>query len=383
MQLSAISYREYAQDPREWILRKVRFGDVNLLVGRNATGKTRSLNIIYALSNLLAGQTSNLLPGEWTAEFIDQNDCYIYKLVIKNRAVKFEKLERIRKNRKRLLLVRRKSGAGNILHEKPNRLLEFQSPPDQIAAVARRDKIQHSYFTPLVNWGKSTFHFSFGRDVGHSFTVLVDSAYQKSELDLKDTSHVVETFRQGEKKYGEKFVSEIISDMERIDYPLQKIGVDTPKGMEMVSGPVPGKLLGLFLKENDLSCRTEQISISAGMFAALSVIVHINYRIRSMKPSCFIIDDIGEGLDYERSSALIDLLIEKSERNSFQLFLSTNDRFVMNSVPLDMWTVLKRDGSVVSGLNILNSKQKFEDFRFTGLSNFDLFSTDYLFTEKK
>ena len=55
----------------------------------------------------------------------------------------------------------------------------------------------------------------------------------------------------------------------------------------------------------------------------------------------------------------------------------------MNSVPLDMWTVLKRDGSVVSGLNILNSKKKFDEFRFTGLSNFDLFATDYLFTDKK
>lgn len=380
MQLSAISYREYAQDPREWILRKVRFGDVNLLVGRNATGKTRSLNIIYALSNLLAGQTSNLLPGEWTAEFIDQNDCYIYKLVIKNRAVKFEKLERIRKNIKRLLLVRRKSGAGKILHEKPNRLLDFQSPPDQIAAVARRDKIQHSYFTPLVNWGKNTFHFSFGRDVGHSFAVLVDDTHKIGEPDLKDTSRVVETFRKGVKKYAEKFVSEIISDMERIDYPLQKIGTDTPKGMK-VSGPVPGKLLGLFLEENDLSCRTEQLSISAGMFAALSIIVQINYRIRSMKPSCFIIDDIGEGLDYERSCALIDLLIEKSMGNSFQLILSTNDRFVMNSVPLDMWTVLRRDGSVVSGKNIHNSKLKFDKFRFTGLNNFDLFATDYLFTD--
>ncbi len=119
------------------------------------------------------------------------------------------------------------------------------------------------------------------------------------------------------------------------------------------------------------------------MFAALSIIINVNYNIMSMKPSCFIVDDIGEGLDYERSCALIDLLIEKSEGNPFQLFLSTNDRFVMNSVPLDMWTVLKRDGSVVSGLNILNSKQKFEDFRFTGLSNFDLFSTNYLFTEKK
>ena len=382
MQLSAISFREFVREPREWTLRKVRLGDVNLLVGRNATGKTRSLNIIYALSNLLAGQTRELSNGEWAAEFVDQNDRYIYKLTIKNFAVAFEKLERIRNGRTRLLLARRKSGAGKILQEKTNRLAEFQSPTDQIAAVARRDEIQHSYFIPLVDWGKGTFHFSFGRNIAHSFAILVDDAAQKREFDPKDTSRVIDTFRRGEREYGKKFISKILSDMERVDYRIQKIGVGTPKGMRM-STPLPGKLVGMFLKEEDLRCTTEQISISAGMFATLSIIVHVNYRIMSMKPSCFIIDDIGEGLDYERSCALIDLLIEKSEGNSFQLFLSTNDRFVMNSVPLDMWTVLKRDGSVVRGLNIVNSKKKFEEFRFTGLSNFDLFATDYLFTDKK
>ncbi len=119
------------------------------------------------------------------------------------------------------------------------------------------------------------------------------------------------------------------------------------------------------------------------MFAALSIIIHVDYRIMSMKPSCFIIDDIGEGLDYERSCSLIELLIEKSTGNQFQLIMSTNDRFVMNSVALDMWTVLRRDGCVVKGLNVLNSKSKFDEFKYTGLNNFDLFATDYLFSDKK
>ncbi|MCH9052513.1 MAG: ATP-binding protein [Proteobacteria bacterium] len=381
MQLSAISYREYPQNPREWKLKKLSFGDVNLLVGRNATGKTRSLNIINALSNLLAGQARQPSNGEWTAEFVDQNDLYIYKLKIKEFSVAFEKLERIRNGKKQVLLTRTKSGAGKIYHERTKRLSDFQSPPDQIAAVARRDKIQHSYFIPLVNWGKNTFHFSFGRNLGYALVVESDSA-QKSEFNPKDTSQVIDTFRRGEQEFGKKFINLILSDMARIDYRIQNIGIDLPKGIK-VSGPLPGKLRALFLKEEDLKCNTEQISISAGMFAALSVIVHVNYRIMSMEPSCFIIDDIGEGLDYERSCSLIDLLIEKSKGSSFQLLLATNDRFVMNAVPLDMWTVLKRDGSVVSGLNIRNAKSKFDAFRFTGLNNFDLFATDYLYTSKQ
>ena len=53
--------------------------------------------------------------------------------------------------------------------------------------------------------------------------------------------------------------------------------------------------------------------------------------------------------------------------------MSTNDKFVMNHVPLDEWTVLHRSGSVVHVRNHENSQAAFDDFKFTGLSNFSFF----------
>jgi hypothetical protein len=51
-------------------------------------------------------------------------------------------------------------------------------------------------------------------------------------------------------------------------------------------------------------------------------------------PATILIDDIGEGLDFDRSSRLIKLLIEIAEKNeNIRLIMSTNDRFVMNAVP--------------------------------------------------
>lgn len=93
---------------------------------------------------------------------------------------------------------------------------------------------------------------------------MIDDAVQKSEFEPKDTSQVIETFRRGEREHGKKFISKILSDMERVEYQIQNIGVVSPTGVK-VSGPLPGKLMGLFLKEKDLKCKTEQISISAGM----------------------------------------------------------------------------------------------------------------------
>ncbi len=95
------------------------------------------------------------------------------------------------------------------------------------------------------------------------------------------------------------------------------------------------------------------------------------------KPTCILIDDIGEGLDFDRSCRLIDLLREKAKASGVQLVLSTNDRFVMNRVPLEEWSVLQRQASTVRVLNYDNSRELFEEFKFTGLSNFSFLEMDF------
>ena len=114
------------------------------------------------------------------------------------------------------------------------------------------------------------------------------------------------------------------------------------------------------------------------MFRALAIIIHINYAIMSRKASCIIIDDIGEGLDFERSCSLIQLLMRKAHESNVQLIMATDDRFVMNMVPLEHWTILYRTPGQSLVFNHNNARHAFEEFKFTGLNNFDFFSTDFL-----
>src|SRR5207244_1908095 len=100
----------------------------------------------------------------------------------------------------------------------------------------------------------------------------------------------------------------------------------------------------LYVKERDLPDVTQQTGMSQGMFRALSIIIHMNYAVIANRPSCVIIDDIGEGLDFDRSCRLIDLLRRRTYESTVQLLMSTNDRFVMNHVPLEEWSVLDRRG---------------------------------------
>ncbi|MFN9559549.1 MAG: hypothetical protein ACK55G_12105 [Dolichospermum sp.] len=139
------------------------------------------------------------------------------------------------------------------------------------------------------------------------------------------------------------------------------------------------ELQGLYVQESDLKHQTEQGLISQGMFRALSLIIQVNYSLLAKKPSCILIDDIGEGLDFERSSEMIKLLISKAEAENglVQLIMTTNDRFIMNGVPLEYWSVIERQAGLAKLHNIHNSKEIFDDFKFTGLNNFDFFATQF------
>ena len=113
------------------------------------------------------------------------------------------------------------------------------------------------------------------------------------------------------------------------------------------------------------------------MFRALSLVIHLNFCIFRHEPRTILIDDIGEGLDFSRSQSFISLLIERARNNNIQLIMTTNDRFVMNGVPLKNWGVISRSGGRVKLVNINNSKKVFEEFEYLELNNFDFFSSKF------
>ena len=50
----------------------------------------------------------------------------------------------------------------------------------------------------------------------------------------------------------------------------------------------------------------------------------------------------------------------------------------MDVVDLKYWNILRRNGNIVDSINHTTHPELFDDFEFTGLSNFDLFSSDYI-----
>lgn len=371
MKLVDVSYVQWENTSREWRIEGVKLGPLTLLVGSNASGKSRTLNIINGLAKFLAGDSKvSILSGSWDVTFEDEGRHLVYTLQISDAKVVKEEFKVDGTER----LKRGAGGIGEIWAEKLEKTIDLQVPEEQLAAVARLDSIQHPFFEPLHTWGKSLYHYPFGSPLGKDVLGLIRPD-AKIDVDPRDTSQVIGIYRKGEKDFGDSFKEAIKTDMAEIGYLIDDVGTITPTSL-VIQGSHP--IVGMYVRESDLGDITDQGDMSQGMFRALSIIIQLNYSGLSKKPSCILIDDIGEGLDFERSCSLIKLLVSKAEQSSVQLVMATNDRFVMNTVPLESWTVLRRVGGKIRVYNHENSKKRFDEFKFTGMNNFDFFALNFL-----
>jgi hypothetical protein len=223
--------------------------------------------------------------------------------------------------------------------------------------------------------------YYFGRSLGKDhWAVFTEEGDGKP--DERDPNVVVALYRQAEKELKEDFKRAVISGMSELDYNVEEIGIRPPISIRVISGP-PGEMVGLYVKEKGLPGITDQHSMSQGMFRSLSLLIQVIYSQMAKKSTCILIDDIGEGLDFDRSCRLIDLLRRKAQESNVQLIMATNDRFVMNRVPLEEWSVMQRQGNHVRVRNYENSRQLFKEFKFTGLSNFSFLEMDLVSGQPK
>lgn len=373
MIINNLSYEEKDLTGNVWSVKDFTLGKVNLIVGQNSTGKTRILNVLTSLSACLAGERA-ISNGSFEASFEnDESQIINYSFNIEEDIVTDEELL----VDDEVLLHRDVSGKGKIRAAQLEINMDFQIPTNNLAAVQRRDAIQHPFVEQLFTWGKSVRHYQFGSQLGKDTLVFFLKGEKPEELNAKDNKSVIAFFRKAEKEFGENFSGKVLNDINGIGYDFSEVGVGVVENVKVSGGGMPSNPEGLYLKEKSHSHIVNQTEMSQGLFRALSLFVQLRYSELYTEHSLILIDDIGEGLDFERSTKLISSIVEIANSSDTQLVMSTNDRFVMNNVPLEYWCIVRRDGGDCTVMNYRNSKDLFDNFEFTGLSNFDFFSTKY------
>lgn len=326
------------------------------------------MNIINALALNINGKKEAGLSSKFNATFKEENKVFEYEIEYSNKNVNYEELTINNKKK----LHRDAEGKGKIWAEKidEGREIDFHIENNLIAIPHRKDKLQHSFLEPIINWGNSVKYIHFGSSMGKEHYKHIASQSPKNLVD-SNPNMIIDVFLLGCEKYNSQFKNSIIEDMGKINYAINKIDVCSP--ISIIFNNIEGSIVGLYVQEKGLQCITDQNSMSQGMFRALSLVIYLNYLIISGKNYCILIDDIGEGLDFNRSCKLANLVIQKTKNTKNQLIMTSNDQYIMNSIPLENWSLINRKNNIVKLINQKNQKNLFEDFRFTGLSNFSFF----------
>jgi len=381
MYLRKFTFRENAGKKIEWLIDNVSLGEINLVVGKNSSGKTRTLNALSDLVSMLQGKGTNATgPVSYELLFRNSENLMRYELEYDLETIQMERLY----VGDELVLERGESGNGVIKYEAtPGTIfLEFEIPHDQLACYAKRDRLQHPFIEIIHGWAISLRRFDFSGDLGKTRYAL-KTTFESKEVDWTITNNsLVPAIHVASEEFT-PFREQVLKDMGEISYELEDFGIIH---FSERFGQTSQDRYAVYATESGLEKQVTQRDMSQGMFRAFSVLVQLNYYIYCGHKGFVIIDDIGEGLDFTRAKLLVQLLIRKAKEASIQLIMSTNDSFIMNAVDIENWAVIMREGNKISLFNYENSREIFEEFKYTGLNNFDFYASEFFksgFTEEE
>jgi hypothetical protein len=361
MLLTHLSYSQDHAGPKHWEIQDVALGEINLIVGKNAVGKTRMMNVLKNVARQISGKMTRLLNGETKLIFAKGHDKnYTYHLNIVNQEVEEERFV----IDGRTVLERNQTKA-EIWDSEGNRKL-FEPPADKLTLQVRRDRREYPYLEDLFAWAESYYAFMFSTSMP---TDLFIGNFREDIYHLESLAMVPQILQQ--LLAAPSGYNNIIADMKAIGYSIDKIAL-----APIIPPVIPLPALAVKLQEQDLTCETSQIEMSSGMYRALAMVVIVEYLLEKKTPCTFAVDDIGEGLDFERSHQLIQWILEKTKESRIQVILTSNDRHLLNGVDVRHWNILERQGSKIVSYNYANSKEMFDEFAMTGLSNFELLSAE-------
>lgn len=365
MILSKLDFIEEKNDKNYWEIKDLNFGMFNLIVGLNATGKTRLINVISNLAKLLSQKASKNVSwrGEWRLEFIKkENIKFKYYLSIDKGKILYEEIKEGRR-----ILLKRKSDEGQIYSVTKKKKLTINPPHNELVINVRRDIKEFPFLEDIFEWANSFLGYKFTGARPDELTVPMNT----DQKDILENLGATPILLKKALEEDDDIIYSIIDDFSSIGYNITEVNVKST-----IFPGIPNPALLTIVKENDLNCVTEQTKMSQGMYRAFSLIVIIQYLLKYKKECTIVIDDLGEGLDFDRSSKLTKMLMKKLKDSNIQMLVTSNDRFLINSVDVECINLLERNGHIVNSYNYINSRKEFNEFKYTGLNNFDLFSTE-------
>lgn len=340
-------------DENDLIIEKIIFNNQNLIVGKNGMGKSTVLRYLFSITEILKGANNMLIDGEWELTLGSPINSIKYYIKIEKSSIIEEEI-----TSNEDILFSRQGEKGTIFSIKENKLIEIFPPDYTTITSSRRDKREHPFIEEIVNWAINFHFFNFG-------SITPSSSINGNVL--KSSNSNISNLIRDLKQYEDR--EKIVENINELGYNVKDFDYNQNTN-------------SLYIQEHGLNFSLPQHELSQGMLRSILLLIFIDFLEKTEQSQTIIIDDMCEGLDYERALKLGKAILKKIKDKNIQLILTSNDSFLMEVIPIKYWNILTREKSVIKTANYQNSKAKFDEFKFTGLSNFDLFSSDYL-TENK
>ena len=357
MRLTKLSYKTEG-----WELENIEFENVSLIVGKNSTGKSKTIAAIDLLVKVLTQKVNLTHSQEWIIGFINTNGDsirYSFRTYQNENSISEESLY----INNFPILSRDTTEKALIKNAKTEKFEEIYPPASKLGLHTSRDIHKFPYFEEIISWAEQSYGFRFGN-------VSPLNPFGKDDYNLlTPIEETTELYKVLVNETNDEIGNEIRNSLNSIGFSIDSIFFIRPKDSDVNI---------LLIKEQGMPNIIQFYRLSQGLFRCLSLLIFIEYLIIKKQPSSIIIDDLCEGLDYERATKLGKLVFEKCLKNDIQLIATSNDAFLMDVVDLKYWNVLQRKGSVVTSINTKTNPSLFENFKFTGLSNFDFFASDYI-----
>lgn len=349
MKLSSFSYKSNG-----WELTEMNaIQTTNLLVGKNASGKTRTIRALQNVTNFMQMKPVAFDIAEFRTRMVfedaqngDWKMVYAFEIA-KGRVVS----EQLIVNGK--TLIKRSAEKTVFVNDSIN------PPAEKLVVQVRRDRAAYPEVEKLMNWAEGVIAISCSNI--NPFTMILGST--TNLVNPLPFSTIVEALTKEGKK-------NVLKTAKRLGYDV----------MDLTTIKSNRELKFVAVNEKYIKNSIMDFQLSSGMMRVLYILCFLEYMKHEDKHSLLLIDDLGEGLDYNRATLLGRMVFEACENEQLQLMASSNDSFLMDVVDISKWQILRRKNSKLKALNQTNTPELFSTFRMTGLSNFDLFASDFIDT---
>lgn len=347
MRLTSFSYKTSG-----WELTEMSPLDTtNLLVGKNASGKTRIIMALQNVTNFMQMKPAVFVDKEFKVKMtfddvLNEGWKMTYSFDITKDCVVSESLTVNGKS-----LIRRSADKAIFYKDSVN------PPLDKLLVQIRRDKTAYPQVEALMEWVEGVISVSCS-NINNFTLILGGTSLFVNPLPF---STLVDALGKEGKKY-------VLENARALGYDI----------LDIYTVKASGEMTFVMIRERYSKQVIADFQLSNGMIRVLYILCFLVYIRHNRKHSLLLIDDLGEGLDYNRATLLGNIVFDSCEKENLQLIASSNDSFMMDVVDIRKWQILRRKNSKLNVLNHINASELFNSFLLTGLSNFDLFASDYI-----